>query len=57
MPLFPGQRLGRYEIVASIRPGGMGDVFKVRNTELGREVAIKTSAERDRDAAKNPPPD
>jgi serine/threonine protein kinase len=57
MPLFPGQRLGRYEIIASVGPDGMGDVSKARDAELGREVAIKTSADRDQDAAKNPPPD
>jgi len=36
-----GQKLGRYEIVAFIGRGGMGEVFRARDTELGRDVAIK----------------
>ena len=41
MPLSPGTRLGSYEIVAPIGAGGMGEVYRARDTELGREVAIK----------------
>src|SRR6266487_3244482 len=41
MPLFAGQRLGPYEIVAIIGAGGMGDVYRARDPRLGRDVAIK----------------
>src|SRR5262249_19537866 len=41
MPLFPGARLGPYEILAPIGAGGMGEVWKARDTRLHREVAIK----------------
>jgi len=37
----PGTRLGPYEIVAQIGAGGMGEVYRARDTRLGREVAIK----------------
>jgi serine/threonine protein kinase/WD40 repeat protein len=41
MPLAPGTRLGPYEILASIGAGGMGEVYRARDTTLEREVAIK----------------
>src|SRR6266478_585075 len=41
MPLFAGDRLGPYEILAPIGAGGMGEVYKARDTKLDREVAIK----------------
>jgi serine/threonine protein kinase len=41
MPLAPGARLGPYEIVAPIGAGGMGEVFRARDTRLDRNVAIK----------------
>jgi serine/threonine protein kinase/WD40 repeat protein len=39
--LGPGTRLGPYEIVARIGAGGMGEVFKARDTRLDRSVAVK----------------
>ena len=45
MPLDPGSRLGPYEILVPIGKGGMGEVYKARDTRVGREVAVKTSAE------------
>ena len=41
MSLTPGTRLGAYEVLASIGQGGMGEVYRARDTSLGREVAIK----------------
>ena len=41
MALFPGDKLGPYEILAPIGKGGMGEVYKSRDTKLDREVAIK----------------
>src|SRR6188508_1623077 len=41
MPLLPGARLGPYEIVSLVGAGGMGEVYKSRDTRLDRTVAIK----------------
>ena len=41
MTLSPGTRLGPYEIVAAIGAGGMGEVYRGRDTKLDRDVAIK----------------
>ncbi len=41
MPLSVGDRLGHYEIVAPIGAGGMGEVYRARDTKLKREVALK----------------
>src|SRR6202044_88434 len=45
MPLSAGDKLGPYEIVAPIGAGGMGEVYKARDTRLDRMVAVKVSSE------------
>ncbi len=44
--LAPGERLGPYEILGRAGAGGMGEVWKARDTRLGRDVAIKVCPER-----------
>jgi serine/threonine protein kinase len=39
--LAPGTQLGPYTVIAPLGAGGMGEVFRARDTRLGREVAIK----------------
>jgi hypothetical protein len=46
MPLSAGTRLGPYEIVALIGAGGMGEVYRARDTKLNRDVAIKVLPDR-----------
>ena len=41
----PGTKLAHYEIVSAIGKGGMGEVWRAKDTKLGREVAIKTLPE------------
>jgi eukaryotic-like serine/threonine-protein kinase len=43
MRFSPGDKLGPYEAVMQIGKGGMGEVWKARDTRLNRFVAIKTS--------------
>jgi eukaryotic-like serine/threonine-protein kinase len=41
MPLTTGEKLGSYEILAPLGAGGMGQVYRARDTRLDRDVAIK----------------
>jgi len=45
MPLTAGTRLGHYEVIAPIGAGGMGEVYKARDTRLNRQVAVKVLPE------------
>ena len=44
MTLAAGRRLGAYEIVSPLGAGGMGEVYRARDTRLDRTVAIKVLA-------------
>jgi serine/threonine protein kinase len=41
MPLFVGDKLGHYQIVSLLGQGGMGEVYRAKDTKLDRDVAIK----------------
>ena len=45
MAVTAGTKLGHYTILSAIGKGGMGEVWRARDTKLGREVAIKTLPE------------
>src|SRR5205823_5068303 len=41
MPILPGSRLGAYEVLSPLGAGGMGEVYRARDTKLRRDVALK----------------
>jgi len=41
MTLLSGSRLGPYEILAALGAGGMGEVYRARDTRLDRDIAVK----------------
>ena len=43
--LQPGTRIGPYDVVSSLGAGGMGEVYRARDTKLNRDVAIKVLPE------------
>ncbi len=45
MPLHPGTTVGPYSVTAKISEGGMGEVYRARDTKLDRDVALKVLPE------------
>jgi eukaryotic-like serine/threonine-protein kinase len=43
--LTPGTRIGPYEVVALLGAGGMAEVYRAKDTRLGRDVAVKVMSE------------
>ena len=54
MAVVSGQRLGPYEILSAVGIGGMGEVYRARDTRLDRTVAIKILPDRLADRAGPP---